>query len=78
MQFFRVGFNVQNGPQRMVFVADRRRLNRSWKGKKATCLTALSGDTGCIQLDHSPTPFDMRDKTKSPQTLRASWVRKSG
>jgi hypothetical protein len=25
------------------------------KEKKATCLAALSGDTGCIQLDHSPT-----------------------
>jgi hypothetical protein len=62
---------ITNGPQRMVIVTGRRCLSRSRKDSKATCLTALSGDTGCFQLDHSPTSFDMCDKiskTSQPAT----------
>src|SRR5215831_15066243 len=44
----------------MVFVTGRRRLSRSGKDSKATCLAALSGDTGCNQLDHSPTCSSLR------------------
>src|SRR5215471_5870412 len=51
---------ITNGPQRMVIVTGRRCLSRSRKDSKATCLAALSGDTGCNQLDHSPTCSSLR------------------
>ena len=61
----------ENGPQRMVFVTGRRCLSRSRKGKKATCLTALSRDTGAFSWTIVQRLLTCATEMKGPQRMEA-------